>query len=87
MYDDEEMQEHFETHFYRRPMSRWRNFNLENFINLPEVHRVFEFQGWEDLLLISKDIYTEIVTTFYNTLNTFDEDNTSLRSIIRSFEL
>ena len=38
MFDDENMQEHFEAHFYRRPITKGRSFDLENFTNFPEVH-------------------------------------------------
>ena len=48
---------------------------------------VFAFQGWDDFVRISKDVYTRLVATFYSTLNSVDEDNTSLRSIIGSFEI
>ena len=36
---------------------------------------------------ISKDIYIRVVLAFYSTLNATNEDNTYLRSIIRSFKL
>ena len=36
---------------------------------------------------ISTDIYTELVAAFYSTLVPTNEDNASLRSIIRSFEI
>ena len=52
-----------------------------------KVHNVFEFQGWGDFLRISENIYTRVILAFYSSLNSFDKDNTSLRSIVRSFEL
>ena len=87
MFDDDEMQEQLENHFYRRPIPRGGSFYLENFTILLEMHGVFEYQGWGNLLRISKDIYIGVVPTFYNTLNATAEDNTSLRSIIIRFEL
>ena len=60
---------------------------MENFIALPEGFDDFEFQGWNDFLRISKDIYTGLVPCFYSTLIPSNEDNTSLRSIVGSFEL
>ena len=69
------------------PIAKDISFNLENFISLPEVHGIFEFQGWRDFLHISEDIYTGVVPAFYSTLNASDEDNTSLKSIVWSFEL
>ena len=53
---------------------------MENFTILPKVYVVFEFQGWNDFLRISEDIYIGLVPTFYSTLVPTDEDNTSLRS-------
>ena len=80
MFDDDEMQENFQ-----RPIARGRSFYLENFISLPEIYNVFEFQGCWDFLRILEDIYRGVVPTFYNTLNVSDEDNTSLKSIVKSF--
>ena len=60
---------------------------MENFTFLPEVFDVFELQGWNGFLRISEDIYTQLVPPFYSTLVPTDEDNTSLRSIVGSFEL
>ena len=87
MYDDEQMQEHFKNHFYRRPIAKGRSLYLENFTTLLNVHGIFEYQGWGSFLRIFEEIYAGVAPAFYNTLNASDEDNTSLRSIIRSFEL
>ena len=87
MYDDEEMQGHFETHFYRRPIARGRRFYLENSISLSDVHNIFEFQGLGDFLRIFEDIYTGVVLAFYSTLDATNKDNTSPRSIVRNFKL
>ena len=37
--------------------------------------------------IIYEDVYTGVVAAFYSTLESVDEDNTSLRSIVGSFEL
>ena len=47
---------------------------------------VFKFQGWNYFLKISEVVYIGLVVAFYSTLALVDEDNTSLRSIIGSFE-
>ena len=60
---------------------------MANFAFLPQIVKVFEFQGWNDFLSISEDVYTGVVGAFYSTLASVHEDNTSLRSIIRSFEI
>ena len=60
---------------------------MENFTTLPEVFDVFEFQGWNKFLRILENIYTGLISTFYSTLVSSDEDNISLRSIIGSFEI
>ena len=60
---------------------------MKNFTTFPEVFDIFEFQDWNDFLKISEDIYTGMVPTFCSTLIPSDEDNTSLRSIVRSFKL
>ena len=86
MFGDDEMQENFQRNFFRRPIAR-RSFYLGNFIALPEVYNVFEFQGWGDFLRISEDIYTRAVLTFYSTLNAYAKDHISLKSIARSSEL
>ena len=72
---------------YILPIARRRSFYLENFTSLPEVFDIFKFQGWNDFLRISEDIYTGLVPVFYSTLSLIDEDNTSLQSIVGSFEL
>ena len=60
---------------------------MENFSSPSLIVEVFEFQGWNDFLRISEDVYTGLVAAFYSTLAPVDEDNTSLRSIIGSFEI
>ena len=60
---------------------------MENFTTLLEVFDVFKFQGWSDFLRISKDIFRGLIFAFNSTLVPSDEDNISLRSIVRSFEL
>ena len=45
MYDDEEMEENFKKHFYKRPIARGRSFYLENFTTLPDVYGIFKYQG------------------------------------------
>ena len=60
---------------------------MENFVALPKVFDIFKFQGWNDFLRILEDIYTRLVPTFYSTIVPSDEDNTSIQSIIGSFEL
>ena len=86
IFDDEEMQINFHRNFFIRPTAMEKSFYLENFTTLPEVYELCWFQGWNDFLRISKDIYTWLVLAFYSTLPT-DEDNTSLRSIVGSFGL
>ena len=73
------MHDNFHSNFFRRPIARGRSFYLENFISLPEVINVFEFQGWNDFLRISDDIYVGLVPAFYSILAPTDEDNTSLK--------
>ena len=87
IFEDDEMQVNFQRNFFRRPIARRRSFYLENFTSLPMVFYIFEFQGWNDLLRVSKDIYIGLVLTLYSTLVPTDEDNTSFRSIVGSFEL
>ena len=87
IFEDDEMQAIFQNNFFRRLVTRGRSFYLENFTTLPEVFEVFEFQGWNHFLTISKDIYTRLVPAFYRTLIPFDEDNTSFQGIVGSFEL
>ena len=87
MFYDEEMQANFQNNFFQSPIARWRSFYLENFTSLPEVFDIFELQGWNDFLKILEDIYTRVIYAFYITLIPSDEDNTSLRRIVWSFEL
>ena len=87
IFHDKEMETNFHRNFFIRTMARRRSLHLENFTTLPEVFEVFEFQGWNDFLRISEDIYMGLVPAFYSTLAPTDEDNTSLRSIIGSFEI
>ena len=87
IFKDEDMQANFQNNFFRRPMARGRSFYLENFTALLEVFNVFEFQGWNEFLKISEEIYTGLIPVFYNTIVPSDEDNNSLRSIVGSFEL
>ena len=82
MFDDDGMQRNFQKNFFSRPIASGRSFYLENFTTLLEVYKVFEFQGWNDFLRIFEDIYTGLVPTFYSTLISTDEDNTSLKSIV-----
>ena len=56
-------------------------------LSLSHVFKVFEFQGWNSFLSIIEDIYTGLVPSFYSTLVSMDEDNTSSRNIIGSFEI
>ena len=72
------MQNNFQRNFFGRPVARGRNFHLKNFTSHPEIFEVFEFQGWNDFLLISDDIYRGLVPVFYSTLAPTDEGNTSL---------
>ena len=60
---------------------------MENFSSPYQIIEVSELQGWNDFLRISKDTYTGLVAAFYSTLLFADEDNTSLISIIGSFEI
>ena len=60
---------------------------MENFIALLKIFDIFEFQGGNDFVRISEDIYTGLTSAFYNTLVPSDEDNTSLQSIVGTFEL
>ena len=87
IFKDDEMQNNFQRNFFRRPIARGRSFYLENFTSLFEVFEVLECQGWNNFLRISKDIYTVLVPAFYSTLVLTDEDNTSVRSNIKSFEI
>ena len=45
------------------------------------------FKDGQTFLRISEDVYTGVVAAFYSTLEFVDEDNTSLKSIVGSFEL
>ena len=87
MLDDEEMQTNFHRNFFIRPIAFGKSFILENFSFLPQIVEFFEFQGWNEFLSISEDVNIELVGAFYSTLASVDEDNTSLRSIIGSFEI
>ena len=87
IFDDEDMETNFHENFFTRPIAKGRSFYLENFTTLPKVHEVFEFQRWSDFLKISEDKYTGLVPTFYSYLVPFDEENTSFKSIIGSFEI
>ena len=87
IFKDEEMQQNFQAFFLKRPIAFGRSFKLESFSFLPRIIEVFEFQGWADFLRISEDLYTILVAAFYSTLESADEDNTFLRSIVGSFEL
>ena len=60
---------------------------MENFLSLPHITKVFEFQRWNDFLRFSEDVYTGIVAAFYSILAPIDEDNNSVRSIVGSFEI
>ena len=73
------MQDNFQRNFFRRPITRGRSFYLENFTTLLEVFDVFEFEGWNNFLRISEDIYTGLVPVFYSTLAPTGEDNASLK--------
>ena len=73
---DKEMQANFHRNFFIRLIARGRSFYLENFTALPEVFEVFEFQGWNDFLRISEDIYIGLVLAFYSILISIDEVNT-----------
>ena len=86
-FEDDDMQANFQTNFFWRPIAKGKSFYLEKFITLPEKFDVLEFQGWNDFLRISEDIYTGLVPIFYSNLIPTDEDNTSLQSIVGSFEL
>ena len=81
------MKANFHRNFFIKPIAFGKSFAMENFSSLPQIVEVFEFQGWNDFLRISEDVYTGLVATFYSTLAPVDEDNTSLRSIIGSFEI
>ena len=81
------MQNNFQRNFFRRPIARGRSFNLENFASLPEVFEVFKFQGWNNFLSISTDMYIGLVPVFYSILAPTNEDNTALRNIVGSFEM
>ena len=87
MFDDDEMQRNFHMNFFIRPITFGRTFILANFVFLPQIVEVFKFQGWNEFLSIFEDVYTGLVSAFYSTLVSIDEDNTSLTSIIRSFEI
>ena len=87
MFDDDEMQNRFHRQFFIRPIAFGRSFEMENFLSLHQIIEVFEFQGWNDFLRISKDVYIGVVSAFYSTLALVDEENTSIRSIIGSFEI
>ena len=87
IFNDEEMQTNFHRNFFIRPIAFKRSFAMENFSCLPQIIEISEFQGWNDFMRISKNVYTGLVIAFYSTLAPVDEDNTSLRSIIRSFEI
>ena len=87
MFNDKEMQRNFHINFFIRPIAYGRSFDLVNFSSLSQIVEVFEFQGWNEFLRIFEDIYTGLVGAFYSILASVDEDNTSLRSIIRSFEI
>ena len=87
IFDDEEMQTNFHKNFFIRPIAKRRSFHLEKFTTLPDVFKAFKFQGWNDFLRISEDIYIGLVPALYSTLASVDEDNTFLQSIIGSFEI
>ena len=87
MFNDDEMQNRFHKHFFIRPIVFGRSLEMENFLSLPQIIEVFEFQGWNDFLRISEDVHTDMVAAFYSTLALVEEDNTYVRSIIRSFEI
>ena len=74
LFDDEEMQANSYRNFFIRPIARGRSFYLENFTPLLEIFEVFGFQGWNQFLRISEDIYMGLVPTFYNTF-TFTDKN------------
>ena len=86
IFKDEKMQANFQNNFFKRPIARWRSFYLENFTSFPEVFNIFYFHGWNDFLRILEDIYIWVVPAFYSTLIASDEDNTLLKSLVRSFE-
>ena len=87
MFNDEEMQINFHKNFFIRPIAFGRSFEMENFSSLIQIFEVFEFQGWNDFLRISKDTYMRLVAAFYSNLAPIDKDNSSLRSIVGSFEI
>ena len=77
MFDEDEMQMNFHNNYFIRPIAFRRTFILANFTFLPQIVEVFEFQGWNEFLSISEDIYTGLVSAFYSTLASVDEDNMS----------
>ena len=87
MFDDDEMQTRFHKQFFIRPIAFGRSFEMENFLSLPHIIEAFEFQGWNDFLRISEDVYTGVVATFYSTVASVDEDNPSIKSIVVSFKI
>ena len=85
---DEEMQTNFHRNLFISPLpveepSIWK----ASLFSLSHVFEVFKFQGWTDFLRISEDTYRGLVPAFYSTLVPTNEDNTSFKSIIRSFEI
>ena len=87
IFEDEDMQTSFHINFFLRPIARGRSFHIESFTSFLEIVENFEFQGWNEFLGISEDTYTGLVPAFYSSLIPTYEDNTSLRSIIGSFEI
>ena len=67
MFDDDKMQNRFYRHFFIKFIAFGGSLELENFLSLPQITKVFEFQRWNDFLRISEDVYTGVVTAFYST--------------------
>ena len=87
IFDDEEMQSNFHRNFFIKHITFGRRFAVENFSFLPQIVEIFEFQEWNDFLRIYEYVYTGLVAAFYSILAPVDEDNTSSRSLIGSFEI
>ena len=47
MFDDDEMQENFQSNFFKRPIARGRNFYSENFTSLLKYTMFLSFKNGE----------------------------------------